>query len=63
MKIKYKHEICKTKMLNKKYYNNMSINMNMKWNEGHGWRFYLKPMLNRLNVTRGLTFIYAISET
>jgi hypothetical protein len=38
--------------------------MNMKWKEqGHGSRSYLKPMLNRLKVMKGLTFIYAILET
>jgi hypothetical protein len=38
--------------------------MNMKWNEqGHGSKSYLKSMLNRLKVMRGLTFIYAILDT
>jgi len=48
----------------KNYSNNICINMNMKWKEqGHGSRSYLKPMLNRLKVMKGLTFIYAILET
>ncbi len=48
----------------KNYSNTISINMNMKWNEqGHGSRSYLKPMLNRQKIMKGLTFIYAILET
>jgi len=38
--------------------------MNIKWNEqGHGLKSYLKPMLNKLKVMKGLTFIYAILKT